>query len=104
VRGAAGALLGLLLWIYYSAQIFLFGAALTKAHYDRHRMVHEQQPHVMPCAAGAPHKVKPRQLRAGFLLSLFAVQPSRTSSAEHRLPHVLGKMFTRWNFRLSSAA
>jgi len=46
--GAAGAVLGLLLWIYYSAQIFLFGASLTKAHYDRHRMAHERQPHVMP--------------------------------------------------------
>jgi membrane protein len=32
--GAAGALLGILLWIYYSAQIFLFGAAFTKAHAD----------------------------------------------------------------------
>ena len=30
--GAAGALLGLLLWVYYSAQIVLFGAALTRAH------------------------------------------------------------------------
>lgn len=29
--GAAGALIALLFWIYYSAQIFLFGAALTKA-------------------------------------------------------------------------
>jgi len=46
--GAAGSILGLLLWVYYSAQIFLLGAALTKAHYDRHRMAHERQPHVMP--------------------------------------------------------
>ena len=30
--GAAGALLGLLFWVYYSAQIFLFGAALTRAY------------------------------------------------------------------------
>jgi membrane protein len=30
--GAAGALIVLLLWIYYSAQIFLFGAELTKAY------------------------------------------------------------------------
>lgn len=30
--GAAGALLGLLFWVYYSAQIFLFGAALTKTY------------------------------------------------------------------------
>lgn len=29
--GAAGALLGILFWVYYSAQIFLFGAAFTKA-------------------------------------------------------------------------
>ncbi len=30
--GAAGALIILLLWIYYSAQIFLFGAELTKVY------------------------------------------------------------------------
>jgi membrane protein len=29
--GAAGALLGILFWVYYSAQIFLFGAAFTWA-------------------------------------------------------------------------
>ncbi len=45
--GAAGAVLGLLLWIYYSAQIFLFGAALTKAHYDLTHERHEKM-HVMP--------------------------------------------------------
>lgn len=30
--GAAGALIALLFWIYYSAQIFLFGAAFTRVH------------------------------------------------------------------------
>jgi membrane protein len=30
--GAAGGLIALLLWIYYSAQIFLFGAEFTKAY------------------------------------------------------------------------
>jgi membrane protein len=45
--GIAGAVLGLLLWVYYSAQIFLFGAALTKAHYDRSRARHEKV-HVLP--------------------------------------------------------
>lgn len=34
--GAAGALIVILLWIYYSAQIFLFGAEFTKA-YAEHR-------------------------------------------------------------------
>ena len=30
--GAAGALIALLFWVYYSAQIFLFGAAFTRIH------------------------------------------------------------------------
>src|SRR5262245_62077800 len=33
--GAAGALLALLLWVYYSAQIFLFGAEFTKVYANR---------------------------------------------------------------------
>ena len=32
--GAAGALLVILLWVYYSAQIFLLGAEFTKAWSD----------------------------------------------------------------------
>jgi membrane protein len=34
--GAAGALIILLLWVYYSAQIFLLGAEFTKVYADRH--------------------------------------------------------------------
>jgi membrane protein len=34
--GAAGSFAALLIWLYYSAQIFLFGAELTKACADRH--------------------------------------------------------------------
>ena len=30
--GAAGALIAFLLWVYYSAQIFLLGAEFTKAY------------------------------------------------------------------------
>jgi membrane protein len=33
--GAAGSLAVLLVWLYYSSQIFLFGAELTKAYADR---------------------------------------------------------------------
>jgi membrane protein len=33
--GAAGSVLASLLWIYYSAQIFLFGAEFTRAYSDR---------------------------------------------------------------------
>lgn len=32
VYGAAGSLMALLLWIFYSAEIFLFGAELTKVY------------------------------------------------------------------------
>lgn len=34
--GAAGGLLVILLWVYYSSQIFLFGAELTRAYSARH--------------------------------------------------------------------
>jgi membrane protein len=34
--GAAGALLILLLWVYYSAQIFLLGAEYTRAYAEMH--------------------------------------------------------------------
>lgn len=35
--GAAGAIVVLFIWFYYSAQIFLFGAEFTKAYADYHR-------------------------------------------------------------------
>lgn len=35
--GAAGALVVMLLWVYYGAQIFLFGACFTRADADRRR-------------------------------------------------------------------
>ena len=34
--GAAGALIVLLLWVYYSAQIFLLGAEFTKVYANTH--------------------------------------------------------------------
>lgn len=34
--GAAGSLVVLLMWVYYSAQIFLFGAEFTRAYAHRH--------------------------------------------------------------------
>ena len=38
--GAAGALIVVLLWIYYSAEIFLFGAEFTKIYAVRHGSAH----------------------------------------------------------------
>jgi membrane protein len=35
VFGAAGALAVIIFWMYYTAQIILFGAELTRAHHER---------------------------------------------------------------------
>ncbi len=40
--GAAGALIVLLLWVYYSAQIFLLGAEFTKVYAERHGSKRDQ--------------------------------------------------------------
>ncbi len=40
--GAAGALIVLLLWVYYSAQIFLLGAEFTKVYANRHGSKRDQ--------------------------------------------------------------
>jgi len=46
--GAAGALASVLLWVYYSAQLFLFGASFTKAcAISEHRAAHRREP-VLP--------------------------------------------------------
>jgi hypothetical protein len=43
--GAAGSLVIVLLWVYYSAQIFLFGAEFTKTYSYRHgTRKHEEKP------------------------------------------------------------
>jgi len=43
--GAAGSVIALLLWVYYSSQVFLLGAVLTKLRWDRHARV--RIPHVL---------------------------------------------------------
>ena len=37
VFGAAGSLAVIMIWMYYSAQIILFGAEITRAHHHRRR-------------------------------------------------------------------
>jgi membrane protein len=39
--GAAGALIFVLVWVYYSVQILLLGAEFAKAHSDQRRALHE---------------------------------------------------------------
>src|SRR5262249_28630513 len=52
VYGAAGALVIILLWVYYSAQILLFGAEITKAHAERPKS-RKAQRRSAPTAANA---------------------------------------------------
>jgi membrane protein len=52
VYGAAGALVIILLWVYYSTQILLFGAEITKAHTER-RKFRGRQGHAPGTAASA---------------------------------------------------
>jgi membrane protein len=52
--GAAGGLIVLLLWVYYTSQIFLFGAELARAyasHRGRQRALPKSQNEVRPAAA-----------------------------------------------------
>lgn len=42
--GAAGSLVAFLVWVYYSAQIFFFGAELIQARWTRHEWMNGQAP------------------------------------------------------------
>jgi membrane protein len=52
--GAAGGLIVLLLWVYYTSQIFLFGAELARAYASIHgsqRVCPKQEKQLRPAAA-----------------------------------------------------
>jgi len=67
--GAAGSLAVLLVWLYYSAQIFLFGAELTKAYADRYGSRIVPLPNAEPVTEaareqqGIPHAPQPEVVR-----------------------------------------
>ncbi len=42
--GAAGSLVAMIVWVYYSAQIFFFGAEFTRVHSDAHPDASSPQP------------------------------------------------------------
>jgi membrane protein len=49
--GAAGGLIVLLLWVYYTSQIFLFGAELARAYAKLHGSRRPTGPELWPAAA-----------------------------------------------------
>ena len=54
VYGAAGALVVVLLWVYYSTQILLFGAEITRAHAERRKLREERGMAPTRVVVGAP--------------------------------------------------
>jgi membrane protein len=75
--GAAGSLVIVLLWVYYSAQIFLLGAEFTKAYSYRHGTRRDAQ---KPVKAG-----KPAQSKQGAAVQAAREQPVR-DKREGRAP------------------
>ncbi len=65
VYGAAGSLIILLLWLYYSAQIFLFGAEFTQVYATRYGAGVLPDKDAVTRDAGAPVKPVARALNAG---------------------------------------
>ena len=55
--GAAGSVVALVVWVYYSAQILFFGAELTRAHTEQRGI------HVTPTANAVP--ITPAQIAVG---------------------------------------
>ena len=56
--GAAGSVLVILLWVYYSALIFYFGAEFTKVYADRPGSTAEPEPAIQRAAARATPGVR----------------------------------------------
>jgi membrane protein len=65
--GAAGALIALLFWVYYSAQIFLFGAAFTRVHAEGDKALADRSSEAV---SPAPQEVKPQPARRRQLESI----------------------------------
>jgi membrane protein len=57
--GAAGALVVLLVWVYYSAQIFLLGAEFTKVYAESHGSRMSLKPRTVSSAAMPTHALEP---------------------------------------------
>jgi membrane protein len=65
--GAAGSLVVLLVWLYYSAQIFLFGAEFTKIHARQSGspIVPTDNAEFVPCGDQSTPEKANKNLRAG---------------------------------------
>ena len=55
--GAAGSLVVLLMWVYYSAQIFLLGAEFTWLYANRYGSLKHAAPREVPAPSATPTRV-----------------------------------------------
>ena len=61
VYGAAGSLVVLLIWVYYSAQILFFGAELTQVYANRHNPEMRPAPNAEPAPPARRPRVRVRE-------------------------------------------
>jgi membrane protein len=80
--GAAGGLLVMLLWVYYSSEIFLLGAEFTRAYSVRHGSRSDLAPVVntLPAREGNPSSLPPRDASPGALTILLLLAVAWTSA------------------------
>jgi uncharacterized BrkB/YihY/UPF0761 family membrane protein len=58
--GAAGSILVLLLWVYYSGLIFYFGAEFTKIYTDRYGFTQNDTEPKITGKTSSPYQIGPR--------------------------------------------
>jgi membrane protein len=79
VYGAAGSLIVILLWVYYSAQIVFFGAEFTKVYSRRFGAVVTLEPTAVPLPAA------PRGVRSSVPMGLWSTRRAHRRGARFRL-------------------
>ena len=69
--GAAGSLVAVMVWVYYSAQIFLLGAEFTKleSEYEAQQRAHPNDARRQPGSSGASAAFHPREAERAALRS-----------------------------------
>jgi hypothetical protein len=93
VYGAAGSLIVLLLWIYYSAQIFLFGAEYTQVYASRYGKGVRPAADAVPRGSEAPPKAAARSAQRSQL------QPASNGGVKRR---EVARLATTWQLAVDS--
>jgi len=71
VFGAAGSLAVIMIWIYYTAHIILFGAELTRSYHRSGRMSPEVPPSSPPPVPAPPRRVRREQRTVAVMVAMY---------------------------------